>query len=253
MWRPILVLSFALLTAAPATASYMEENTDRLGNDLRSIVLEVPNVGQCQAACDAEGACVGWTYVRPGVQGPRAVCWLKSAPGEPRANPCCISGLKNAVADPAAPPFTEACGPLKPMTEIVVQPAGTWLTDDTGWRFLTFSARGYAEAAKGIVAAYGYREMCAIGPMTYFFAPGGRNPAARPEEQTRFTEDCMAVNPAGLTILEDGGFMLVQGGTIVQRGFATRRDAEWARQALQRYGFTQRCSFRDLRDTPYWR
>lgn len=251
MMRWMSVLAAVIVWAgAPAYASYMEENVDRPGNDLRSFPLTTPNVGQCKQACDGDAQCQAWTYVRPGVQSPNAMCWLKAFPGAPRASNCCISGLKNAAADPASAPFRESCAPLKPMGEVIVSPRGTWLTDVTGWRFLQFAARGYAETAKRIVRDHGYTEMCSIGRMTYFFAPGWRDPGARGRPFADF--DCIRVNPSALTIIQDGDWMLLQGGTIVQRGFASRQEAEWGRQAMLRYGFTERCSFRDMNDTGYW-
>jgi len=35
-----------------------------------------------------------WTYARPGEQGPRARCWLKTAVPPARPAACCISGAK---------------------------------------------------------------------------------------------------------------------------------------------------------------
>jgi hypothetical protein len=42
--------------------------------------------------------CRAWTFVKPGVQGPQARCWLKHQAPEARPHPCCISGVKPAAA-----------------------------------------------------------------------------------------------------------------------------------------------------------
>ncbi len=49
-----------------------------------------------QARCQQVGQCRAFNYVRPGIQGPQAMCWLKSSvpPGTP--DPCCVSGVKAA-------------------------------------------------------------------------------------------------------------------------------------------------------------
>ena len=56
----------------------------------------------------AEPGCVAFTYVNPGVQGPRARCWLKGAVPAPVPDACCVSGVKGEgrfVAPAAAAPF----------------------------------------------------------------------------------------------------------------------------------------------------
>ncbi len=53
-----------------------------------------PDPNRCKAACDGESRGRAWTYVKPGVQGPEARCWLKHrVPGANRGN-CCVSGVK---------------------------------------------------------------------------------------------------------------------------------------------------------------
>jgi PAN domain len=41
-----------------------------------------------------ENRCAAWSYVQPGVQGPRARCWLKTLVPHPVDNPNVISGVK---------------------------------------------------------------------------------------------------------------------------------------------------------------
>jgi hypothetical protein len=72
----------------------LELSTDRPGSDYRSFDLPQPVPEICQSACFAEAPCVAFTYVRPGVQGPSARCWLKSGVPQPSPNDCCVSGVK---------------------------------------------------------------------------------------------------------------------------------------------------------------
>ena len=72
----------------------MEADTNRPGSDYRDFDLPRPAPALCQAACEREGQCKAWTYVKPGVQGPSARCWLKSQMPEPVKSDCCVSGVK---------------------------------------------------------------------------------------------------------------------------------------------------------------
>jgi hypothetical protein len=67
---------------------------DRAGADFRVIDLAADATGAtCKAACEADGRCRAWTYVRPGYIGPGARCFLKERVVPPRRKPCCISGV----------------------------------------------------------------------------------------------------------------------------------------------------------------
>jgi hypothetical protein len=69
-----------------------ETDTNRFGSDYRSFPAGDANA--CQTACAGEGQCRAWTWVKPGVQGPQAKCWLKNAVPVASKNVCCVSGLK---------------------------------------------------------------------------------------------------------------------------------------------------------------
>ena len=72
----------------------VEYSIDRLGGDYRNLEVPADPAGApCKAACDADGRCRAWTYVRPGYAGPAARCFLKSRITRPRRKPCCISGV----------------------------------------------------------------------------------------------------------------------------------------------------------------
>ncbi len=78
----------------PGPGSGFEYNTDRAGSDYRNFNLASPRPEDCRDACYGDPHCRAWTYVRPGVQGPQARCWLKSHVPAARHDTCCISGVK---------------------------------------------------------------------------------------------------------------------------------------------------------------
>jgi hypothetical protein len=74
--------------------SSIEFGIDRFGGDYRGLEVSAgSNGGACRAACEADGRCRAWTYVRPGYIGPAARCYLKDRVTRPRRKPCCISGV----------------------------------------------------------------------------------------------------------------------------------------------------------------
>ena len=70
--------------AAFAGAGRVELNTNRYGNDLMGFETAGGWL-DCLRACGNEPRCRAWTYVRPGIQGTAAHCWLKD--GVPAASP----------------------------------------------------------------------------------------------------------------------------------------------------------------------
>jgi 1-phosphatidylinositol phosphodiesterase len=81
-----------------------EVNVDRPGSDYRSFDLPAPQPDICRNQCMSETACVAFTYVNPGVQGPAARCWLKNSVPPPNPSGCCVSGVKYAGGPPPPPP-----------------------------------------------------------------------------------------------------------------------------------------------------
>ena len=77
----------------------LEFGTNRPGSDYRNFEISNADLRDqaellCKKACDSEDQCKSWTYVKPGIQGPNARCWLKSATPGAQANNCCISGVR---------------------------------------------------------------------------------------------------------------------------------------------------------------
>ena len=71
----------------------LEYNTNRWGSDYRNFELD-SGPAACQDACMREAACRSFTWVKPGVQGRRAHCWLKDSVPGPSRNTDCTSGVK---------------------------------------------------------------------------------------------------------------------------------------------------------------
>jgi hypothetical protein len=88
-----VLTSLLIVVTMSGAALAVEVDTDRPGLDYRSFDIDQTNPGPCESACTAEARCRAWTYVKPGVQGPRARCWLKSAVPQATVNACCISGV----------------------------------------------------------------------------------------------------------------------------------------------------------------
>ena len=79
----------------------LEPNTNRFGNDYRNITMDVPDPDLCRTECEKDPKCRAFTYVKPGIQGPKARCWLKDRVPAASANSCCVSGVKtDQVAEP---------------------------------------------------------------------------------------------------------------------------------------------------------
>lgn len=81
-------------TADTDAHSTLEPGMDRAGKDYRAFWLAEPNPQVCMDTCRSESRCAAWTYVKPGIQGSKARCWLKNSVPTVRANGCCTSGVK---------------------------------------------------------------------------------------------------------------------------------------------------------------
>ena len=70
----------------------MELSTDRPGSDF--FVFESPLANSCERACRLEPECQAYTWVKAGIQGPTARCWLKKTRPAKVSNTCCVSGIR---------------------------------------------------------------------------------------------------------------------------------------------------------------
>jgi len=82
----------------PSTSNNAQEiDTDRMGNDIYGFPMSQADPSPCQSACNAHAQCQAWTYVKPGIKGPEAFCFLKNPTPAPTRNNCCVSGAKAAT------------------------------------------------------------------------------------------------------------------------------------------------------------
>jgi hypothetical protein len=100
--RLALMVALALSPqfAVEAFAQGLEFGVDRPGRDYRNFDLPANDPALCQNACFGEAQCKAFTFVRPGIQGPSARCWLKNQVPNPVNNACCVSGVTRAVPPP---------------------------------------------------------------------------------------------------------------------------------------------------------
>jgi PAN domain-containing protein len=104
-----VALAFAWL-ASPAAAFpnryTQEDGFDRPGADYETFEQtgDYQSHDLCRDACESQPRCRSYTYVKPGVEGAKARCRLKSAVPAPVESPCCISAVKGGKPkQPAVP------------------------------------------------------------------------------------------------------------------------------------------------------
>lgn len=85
---------------ASAGAAGLEANTNRPGGDYTSFPMRRPLVSACASSCAADTKCYSWTYVRPGLQGRYARCWLKGSIPKAVPDACCTSGVTRLMQFP---------------------------------------------------------------------------------------------------------------------------------------------------------
>jgi hypothetical protein len=71
-----------------------EYDTNRPGSDYRNFETQA-DPAICRNECANDATCRAFTYVKPGVQGATARCWLKNAVPGAAGNSCCVSGVKS--------------------------------------------------------------------------------------------------------------------------------------------------------------
>lgn len=79
------------------TTSSVEPNVDRPGRDYKNFDLTArsADADSCKSACQADGKCKAWTFVKARIQGPKPRCWLKTSAPPLIPNKCCVSGVRN--------------------------------------------------------------------------------------------------------------------------------------------------------------
>lgn len=75
----------------------MNQNLNLPGKDYRNFDLQEAKPSLCAYACAVDPRCDAYTYVKPGVQGNQARCWLKNAVPQRVSGNCCVSGVKETL------------------------------------------------------------------------------------------------------------------------------------------------------------
>lgn len=89
--RAMMVIALAAGSLATPAAAF-EDDTDRPGLDYTNFELR-GGPRACEQECRNDSRCAAWTYVRSGIQGPSARCWLKHEVPGAVPSTCCVSGV----------------------------------------------------------------------------------------------------------------------------------------------------------------
>jgi hypothetical protein len=81
-----------VLVSLPAWAV---DNTNLPGSDYAS--FPAPSAFVCRNTCGGEPRCKAYTWVKPGIQGPSGVCWLKHSEPDIVSDGCCDSGPRRLI------------------------------------------------------------------------------------------------------------------------------------------------------------
>jgi PAN domain-containing protein len=96
-----LIVASALMVAtlSSASAQMFEPNTNRPGSDYNNFEIRSSDPDDCRTACMQDRRCEAWTFVKRGIQGPSARCWLKDREPQAVSSPCCTSGTRSVRID----------------------------------------------------------------------------------------------------------------------------------------------------------
>ena len=96
----LIAVCLQLLVTVTNSNAQPDFDTDRPGSDYRDFDLQKPEFELCELACREDPTCKAWSYVKPGIQGSNARCWLKSGVPQAIVSSCCISGAKTLEMQP---------------------------------------------------------------------------------------------------------------------------------------------------------
>ncbi len=128
------VYSFLLLAILMLSASFtfIAYGYDLFGSDIGAVAVQNPD--QCAAACNANSNCLAWTFVRAGLKGSSAMCFLKNPVPAPsfnsvcKTNTDCLSGLKRSDGWCGESPNRNAQGSQSVLGQGVVLSCASGLT-----------------------------------------------------------------------------------------------------------------------------
>ncbi len=91
--RTYFLLAAMLLSCLPI---YAVDGFNMPGSDYANFNAESPFV--CRNTCGGDSNCQGWTWVKPGIQGPSGHCWLKFRLPTLVKDSCCNSGSRENIS-----------------------------------------------------------------------------------------------------------------------------------------------------------
>lgn len=94
----IICLALALSFFVADRALAFEQDYDRPGGEFVGKHVNVNDAQTCYNICAGNPNCVAFTWVKPNIQGPTGVCWLKGGISKRVRNSCCVSGVVRQVA-----------------------------------------------------------------------------------------------------------------------------------------------------------
>lgn len=86
----------AFLLAILSMSAFAVDGVNLPGRDYAN--FDAPSAATCRTTCGGEADCQAYTWVKPGIQGPRGHCWLKNAVPNIVKDPCCDSGPRNFIS-----------------------------------------------------------------------------------------------------------------------------------------------------------
>ena len=94
-----IMISLLLLLLPPAIefADAFENGYDRPGGEFAGKHTGVQSAQACFNLCSRNANCAAFTWVKPNIQGPTGVCWLKGSISNKVRNNCCVSGVVRNV------------------------------------------------------------------------------------------------------------------------------------------------------------
>ena len=91
--RTFLISAALLLSCA---AAYAVDGINMPGLDYANFNADSKFV--CRDSCGGDSRCQGWTWVKPGIQGPSGHCRLKFRLPKLVKDPCCSSGPRDFIS-----------------------------------------------------------------------------------------------------------------------------------------------------------
>lgn len=94
-----IVVTLLALLSFPLTkpVAAFEQGYDRPGGEFIGKRSGVASAQECFQICSGNPNCVAFTWVKPNIQGPTGMCWLKGSLSKKVRNNCCVSGVVRAV------------------------------------------------------------------------------------------------------------------------------------------------------------